>query len=78
MKQPPSATPLSMNSLAIESQPTAQLKETLKHERAQPDGGDKDLIRILVHILGRRALGMDDDAGFPRVLKDDESDGLPF
>lgn len=61
----------------IECEPRSELEATLKHERSKPDGGDKDLIAALIRITSRRALAMEDDKGFPRVLLD-EADNFKF
>ncbi len=70
-----------MNSLTIDSQPTAQLRATRSHEKAKPDGGDKDLIRVINRILGQRSLGIvpwkEVETTRPNVL-DDVQDSLPF
>ncbi len=58
---------------AIECEPTDALKATLAHERAKPDA-DPQLIKAIVHVLARRALGMDDENGFPRALRDEQDE----
>ncbi len=59
----------------IECEPRATLEAVKKHLIAT--GSDPETLSVINRVLINRALQMEDDAGFPRALRD-VPDNLPF